>query len=114
MKNYFDLENRISDMLKTSEDLYDLFDIKYQDGILPEDVTNAILGIMEMHKVRQQKLFNEFKKLFELGCLNNKTQKIRLPNLSNELMPHFIRGYFDGDGSIYKIKKRPNSFSVSI
>ena len=24
--------------------------------------------------------------------------KIRLPNLRNDLMPHFIRGYFDGDG----------------
>jgi hypothetical protein len=53
-------------------------------------------------------------KLFELGCLNNKTQKIRLPNLSGDLMPHFIRGYFDGDGSVHKIKQRPNSFSVSI
>jgi hypothetical protein len=54
------------------------------------------------------------KKLFDLGCLNNKTQKIRLPNLNDTLMPHFIRGYFDGDGSIYKVKKRHNSFVVSI
>jgi hypothetical protein len=53
-------------------------------------------------------------KLFELGCVNNKTQKIRLPNLSDVMMPHFIRGYFDGDGSISKVKNRPNSFVVSI
>jgi hypothetical protein len=53
-------------------------------------------------------------KLFELGCVNNKTQIIRLPILENDLMNHFIRGYFDGDGSIYKVKKRPNSFTVSI
>jgi hypothetical protein len=53
-------------------------------------------------------------RLFELGCVNNKTQKIRLPNLDNQLMNHFIRGYFDGDGSISKVKNRPNSFSVSI
>ena len=66
MKNYFDLENRIYDMLKTSDDLFDLFDIKYQDGELPEDITNAILGIVEMHKIRQQKLLNEFNKFFEL------------------------------------------------
>ena len=25
-----------------------------------------------------------------------------LPNLSEDMMPHFIRGYFDGDGSVYK------------
>jgi len=53
-------------------------------------------------------------KLFELGCVNNKTQKIRLPNLNDNLMNHFIRGYFDGDGSISKVKNRPNSFVVSI
>ena len=53
-------------------------------------------------------------KLFDLGCVNNKTQKIRLPNLEDGLMNHFIRGYFDGDGSIFKVKNRPNSFVVSI
>lgn len=53
-------------------------------------------------------------RLFELGCVNNKTQKIRLPNLDNLLMNHFIRGYFDGDGSISKVKNKPNSYSVSI
>jgi len=53
-------------------------------------------------------------KLFELGCVNNKTQKIRLPKLDEPLMSHFIRGYFDGDGSISKVKNRPNSFVVSI
>ena len=53
-------------------------------------------------------------RLSELGCVNNKTQLIRLPVLENDLMNHFIRGYFDGDGSISKIKNRPNSFTVSI
>jgi len=54
------------------------------------------------------------KKLLELGCVQNKTQKIRLPNISSDLMNHFIRGYFDGDGSISKVKNRPNSFQISI
>ena len=54
------------------------------------------------------------KKLFELGCVQNKTFKIRLPQLNVEIMSHFIRGYFDGDGSITKIKNRPNSFVVTI
>lgn len=34
------------------------------------------------------------------GCKPNKTGYSSLPDLSDELMPHFIRGYFDGDGSI--------------
>jgi hypothetical protein len=54
------------------------------------------------------------KKLFELGCFQNKTQKIRLPSLTNHLMSSFLRGYFDGDGSISIVKNRPNSFVVSI
>jgi hypothetical protein len=53
-------------------------------------------------------------RLFDLGCVNNKTQKIRLPKFSEPFMSHFIRGYFDGDGSISKVKNRPNSFNVSI
>lgn len=54
------------------------------------------------------------RKLFELGCLQNKTFKIRLPELNRETMSPFIRGYFDGDGSISKVKNRPNSFVVSV
>ena len=54
------------------------------------------------------------KRLFSLGCVNNKTQKIRLPKLKKNHMSHFIRGYFDGDGSISKLKNRPNSFTVSV
>jgi len=54
------------------------------------------------------------KKLFELGCVQNKTFKIRLPKLNDNLISNFIRGYFDGDGSISRVKNRPNSFVVSI
>lgn len=37
------------------------------------------------------------------GCMQTKTEKLKFPTfLSEELIPHFIRGYFDGDGSIYR------------
>jgi hypothetical protein len=52
--------------------------------------------------------------LIKLGCVQNKTQKIRLPNLNNGFINHFIRGYFDGDGCIHKQKNLPNSFAISI
>lgn len=40
-------------------------------------------------------------RLSELGVVKAKTTKLVFPAwLSNELLPHFIRGYFDGDGSI--------------
>jgi len=53
------------------------------------------------------------KKLFTLGCVNNKTFKILLPELNDEIMCHFIRGYFDGDGSISKIKGKWDKVSIA-
>ena len=38
--------------------------------------------------------------LINLGCLPQKTGHSSLPHLSKHLIHHFIRGYFDGDGSI--------------
>lgn len=42
--------------------------------------------------------------LSNLGCVQNKTFKLKFPN--NKIVPdylinHFIRGYFDGDGSVF-------------
>jgi hypothetical protein len=40
-------------------------------------------------------------KLIELGCVPNKTFQLKFPMwLKLELISHFVRGYFDGDGSI--------------
>ena len=50
--------------------------------------------------------------LINSGCVNNKGFKIRLPNVQDHLMAHFIRGYFDGDGCI--THKNVNSYCVSI
>ena len=38
--------------------------------------------------------------LNNLGVVHNKSLILKFPDfISDELMPHFIRGYFDGDGS---------------
>jgi intein-encoded DNA endonuclease-like protein len=40
-------------------------------------------------------------KLCELGCVQNKTHCLEFPKwITKDLLHHFIRGYFDGDGSI--------------
>lgn len=41
------------------------------------------------------------KDLKELGCINNKSLTCRFPLLNKELIPSFIRGFFDGDGTLY-------------
>lgn len=40
------------------------------------------------------------KNLIDKGCVPRKTDKIEFPKLDKHLISHFIRGYFDGDGSI--------------
>lgn len=39
--------------------------------------------------------------LISHGIVKNKTFKIKFPELEKELIPHFIRGYFDGDGTVF-------------
>lgn len=47
------------------------------------------------------------KQLEKLGVINHKSLLITFPNYLNEdLLPHFVRGYFDGDGNIYYDFKR--------
>jgi len=44
--------------------------------------------------------------LIKQNCIQNKSHILKWPkNVSQKLECHFIRGYFDGDGSIYKTKK---------
>lgn len=40
------------------------------------------------------------------------SNKLKLPNINNELLPHFIRGFFDADGSVYTRTKRKNLINI--
>lgn len=47
--------------------------------------------------------------LFNLGYKNNKTyDELHIPKISKELIRHFIRGYFDGDGCVTGYARKPN------
>lgn len=47
--------------------------------------------------------------LMRFGVTSNKTGKELIPSLSEELVHHFIRGFFDGDGCIYRNGKYLNA-----
>lgn len=50
--------------------------------------------------IRNKKMHNS---LIRHGCVPNKTEKLKdFPVLPKNLYPHFLRGFFDGDGSIHK------------
>ena len=64
--------------------------------------------------INSKKMVND---LIDKGCVPAKTFTLKFPkedHVPKELIPHFIRGYFDGDGCIYakykKPKNRPNMF----
>ena len=40
--------------------------------------------------------------LSKLGCTTQKSLTLKFPELEENIVPHFIRGYFDGDGCITK------------
>lgn len=42
------------------------------------------------------------KKLTKIGIDHQKTFNLKLPNIPKKYISHFIRGFFDGDGSIWK------------
>lgn len=54
------------------------------------------------------------KRLAELGMIKTKTFLISLPNfIPNNLMKHFIRGYFDGDGCVTMSRSKIKASMVS-
>ncbi len=52
--------------------------------------------------------------LIKIGCIENKTFKLQFPNINEHLIRHFVRGYFDGDGSLSFGKKQGKYLYSSI
>lgn len=48
-----------------------------------------------------------YSKLKEYGIIENKTKfDLKIPDIGVDLLRHFVRGYFDGDGSISMVKSK--------
>lgn len=62
--------------------------------------TNSYSDKSVEHKLAlvSNKLVSDIEKL---GVIEQKTLVLTFPDISEELIPHFIRGYFDGDGSVF-------------
>lgn len=53
--------------------------------------------------------------LSNLGVVRNKSLKITFPKfLRKDLLPHFIRGVYDGDGSIYRSYRNDNNLPITV
>lgn len=66
-------------------------------------------------QIGSKEMYND---LLKLGFTPKKDKTIKFPKIPNEYLNHFVRGYFDGDGSIsfgfYKIKSRNNKVKFYI
>lgn len=52
--------------------------------------------------------------LIRVGCTQRKSLTLQFPSVDNWLMHHFIRGYFDGDGSVFIVHPKNYSSSTTI
>ena len=91
-KNVFELSLKVSDLnhLKKFNDF-----MKHEQDHVKTDNYRCRWSIMNSH------LWNT---LNTYGCVPNKSLKLEFPNISiftnKDLVRHFIRGYFDGDGCL--------------
>ena len=73
--------------------------------------------IQVIQSLRSQKTVNDLKKL---GCVERKSLILQFPTeeqVPKHLLHHFIRGYFDGDGSITSYQRKGNhrlNYSINI
>lgn len=87
--------------------------LKDTDKNLVEEIKNYFSKEIKLQYDKRKKCYGfvvSSKVLVEnletLGMLRHKTNiEFSMPNIPENLQRHFIRGYFDGDGSIYMCKK---------
>jgi intein/homing endonuclease len=75
--------------------------------------TNKPLRIDRVYRILALENKKISKDLARHGCVQAKTFKLKFPKLRKDLIRHFIRGYFDGDGSITNSGKYPHFSIVS-
>ena len=73
MKNRFDLEEAITDIFTSNEELETLL---YRVGDSPvtpseDEVMNILIGIIALNKVRYEKLWNTFEALLANGVISS-------------------------------------------
>ena len=101
---------------KTDSEIIDLF----QEFISPDAYIRDVNGFKSVIREKEviTKTANEISiaskiltsDLSNLGFGQNKTYKeLHIPKIPKNLVRHFLRGYFDGDGSFIGCVRKPNS-----
>lgn len=88
-----ELLNKVLKLMDCNAKLYYHGKRKYETGIA---------GDLHWFHINNEKIYSD---LINLGLSPNKSKNIKFPNIPKELARHFIRGCWDGDGSVYFERK---------
>ena len=106
--NYTARKNNHFSLSLADEDVLLLF----KKAIDSEHLIYKIKSRSERHSQQYRLQINSKKlceRLTQLGCVQNKGRVLTFPStddLPTNLIPHFVRGYFDGDGSAWEGKRK--------
>jgi len=94
----------ISVTQKEPELLEKLLALMESNALLAYQPKRGIAGAVYSFIIRSDTMYDD---LLRLGLTPRKSRTIAFPSMPHEYMRHFIRGCWDGDGSIYMEAKRP-------
>ena len=82
-------------------------------GEFDYSIYNSNSGKQSSISKTSKELYNDLmlNGLYPRKSYENK-DKLKLPNIDDKLISHFIRGFFDADGSVYRRAKRENLISI--
>ena len=69
-------------------------------SIYHEKRSNRFVNVYEFY-VYSKQIYTD---IIKLGGQTNKSNKLMFPKIPNKYLADFVRGYFDGDGSVFKTK----------
>jgi len=133
-QQFFDVNERFFDVW--SADMAYVLGLLFTDGCVSKagtvalsindlDLLEAIRSVMgSTHKIEpskhQKNLFifhfareKMTQKLEDIGLIPNKSLVVKFPEVPFEYIPDFLRGVFDGDGSVFFDKRNPKLQLVS-
>lgn len=99
-KNTFEIKLSITDI----QHLYKLKDCLKSKHKIYQGIAKSSFGISKYcgFSITNKNLVNN---LLSQGVFYNKSKTLEPPTINSKYIPAFIRGYFDGDGSVYEFHK---------
>ncbi len=89
----------ISFYSKDRQIILDIRNVIGSSNKISKRINNLNNGICYRIQIGSKEIVQE---LQNIGFGNNKTKYLPFPHIPPEMLPHFVRGYFDGDGNIWK------------